>query len=546
MSDRWYQEAVIYSLDVETFADSDGDGVGDFQGLIGRLDYLARLGVTCIWLAPIHPTPGRDDGYDATDFYNVDPRLGTLGDFAELLQQAANRGIRVMIDLVVNHTSDEHPWFVSARSSPDSPYRDWYVWAAQAPADRYQGMVFPGEQSETWSYDRKAKAWYYHRFYDFQPDLNFASPAVRAEIKKIMTFWLRLGVSGFRMDAVPFIIELTEPGREPATMDFDFLTELRQHVQWHRGDVLLLAEANVEPGSIVQYFADAGGSNNRIHMLFDFMLNGSIVLALARRAPEPIVEALRLTPALPAGGQWATFLRNHDEIDLSRLTAEQREEVFAEFGPDEDARLYGRGIRRRLAPMLGGDRARLELAYSLQFTLRGTPVLRYGDEIGMGDDLSLPGRDAIRTPMQWSLLPGGGFSVADQPVRPVISTGPYSYQRVNVTAQRQNPDSLLAWFERMIHTLRESPEVGAGQCQPVDVKLPAGVLAHRADGVTGSMLFLHNLGTDEVRADLGFLADEADHPNQVLGDREYGPVGELDALELGRYGYRWIRLRRTP
>ncbi|MDT5038733.1 MAG: maltose alpha-D-glucosyltransferase / alpha-amylase [Micromonosporaceae bacterium] len=546
MSDRWYQEAVVYCLDVETFADSDGDGVGDFQGLIGRLDYLARLGVTCIWLAPIHPTPGRDDGYDATDFYAVDPRLGTLGDFSELLAQAANRGIRVMIDLVVNHTSDEHPWFVSARSSPDSPYRDWYVWAAQAPPDRYQGMVFPGEQSETWSYDRTARAWYYHRFYDFQPDLNFANPAVRAEVKKIMAFWLRLGVSGFRMDAVPFIIELTEAGKEPATMDFDFLTEMRQHVQWQQGDALLLAEANVEPGSIVEYFADAGGSSNRVHMLFDFMLNGSVVLALARRDPEPIVEALRLTPALPAGGQWATFLRNHDEIDLSRLTAEQREEVFAEFGPDENARLYGRGIRRRLAPMLGGDRARLELAYSLQFTLRGTPVLRYGDEIGMGDDLSLPGRDAIRTPMQWSLLPNGGFSVADQPVRPVISTGPYSYRRVNVTAQRQDPDSLLAWFERMIHTLRESPEVGAGHCRPVDVKLPAGVLAHRADGVTGSMLFLHNLGTDDVRADLGFLAVEADHPNQVFGDREYGPVGDLDALELGRYGYRWIRLHRTP
>jgi maltose alpha-D-glucosyltransferase/alpha-amylase len=348
------------------------------------------------------------------------------------------------------------------------------------------------------------------------------------------------------MDAVPFIIELTEAGKEPATMDFDFLTELRQCAQWQRGDALLLAEANVEPGSIVEYFADAGGSNNRIHMLLDFMLNGSVVLALARRDPESIVEALRSTPALPAGGQWATFLRNHDEIDLSRLTAEQRGEVFAEFGPDEQSQLYGRGIRRRLAPMLGGDRTRLELAYSLQFTLRGTPVLRYGDEIGMGDDLSLPGRDAIRTPMQWSLLRNGGFSVSDQPVRPVISAGPYSYQRVNVTDQRHDPHSLLAWFERMIHTLRESPEVGAGRCRPVDVKLPGGVLAHRADGPTGSMVFLHNLGTDDVQADLGFLADEADHPNQVFGDRDYGPVGQLDALDIGRYGYRWIRLHRTP
>ncbi|HEY4569510.1 MAG TPA: alpha-amylase family protein, partial [Kribbella sp.] len=374
MSEHWYREAVVYCVDVDAFADSNGDGVGDFQGLIGRLDYLTRLGVTCLWLHPIHPTPGRDDGYDVTDFYAVDPRLGTLGDFAELLHQADNRGIRVIIDLVVNHTSDEHPWFVSARSDPDSPYRDWYVWSQTEPPDRHQGMVFPGEQSETWTYDRRARAWYYHRFYDFQPDLNFANPAVRAEVKKIMAFWLQLGVSGFRMDAVPFIIELTEPGRSQSPMDFDFLTELRSHVAWRGGDAVLLAEANVEPEKLVDYFADAGGSNNRIHMLLDFMLNGRLVLALAREHPEAVIETLTETPALPPGAQWATFLRNHDEIDLSRLTAEQRDEVFAKFGPKPEMRLYDRDIRRRLAPMLGGDRRRLELAYSLQFTMRGTPV----------------------------------------------------------------------------------------------------------------------------------------------------------------------------
>jgi maltose alpha-D-glucosyltransferase/alpha-amylase len=546
MSEYWYREAVVYCLDIETFADSDDDGVGDIRGLIGRLDYLARLGVTCVWLAPIHPTPGRDDGYDITDFYNVDPRIGTLGDFAELVHQAANRGIRVMIDLVVNHTSDEHPWFVSARSSPDSPYRDWYVWSTDEPPDRYQGMVFPGEQRETWSYDRTAKAWYYHRFYDFQPDLNFANPAVREEAKKIMAFWLQLGVAGFRMDAVPFIIELTEPGKDPAPMNFGFLTELRRHAQWRRGDAVLLAEANVEPDQLADYFADAGGSNTRIHALFDFMLNGRLVLALARQDPEPIIDALRDTPMLPPGGQWATFLRNHDEIDLSRLTAEQRDQVFEQFGPDENMRLYNRGIRRRLAPMLGNDRRRLELAYSLQFTLRGTPVLRYGEEIGMGDDLSLPGRNAIRTPMQWSPSRGAGFSSAPELVRPVISGGEYGYEKVNVTAQRHDKDSLLGWFERMIHTLRESPEVGAGSCTHVDQKLPPGVLAHRADGPTGTMLFLHNLGTDDVTVDLGDLFEEAYDPNQVFGDQPYRPVGRLDALDLAGHGYRWIRLRRSP
>jgi maltose alpha-D-glucosyltransferase / alpha-amylase len=547
MSDRWYSEAVVYCLDIDSYADSDGDGIGDIRGLIGRLDYLARLGVTCLWLNPIHPSPSRDDGYDVTDFYTVDPRFGTLGDFAELLHLANNRGIKVIIDLVVNHTSDQHPWFQSARSSPDSPYRDWFVWSAEAPPDRFQGMVFPGEQNETWTYDKTAKAWYYHRFYEFQPDLNFANPAVREEVKKIISFWLQLGVAGFRIDAVPFIIELTDPGNSNSPKDLEFLTELRQHVQWRRADAVLLAEANVEPDQLPQYFGDQGGSANRLHMLFDFLLNGQIVLALARKNPEPIIEALRDTPTLPTGGQWATFLRNHDEIDLSRLTAEQRQDVLREFGPDEHMQLYDRGIRRRLAPMLSNDRRRMELAYSLQFSLRGTPVLRYGDEIGMGDDLSLPGRDAIRTPMQWSYLDNGGFSTAEAEklVRPVITGGEYGYEKVNVTAQRRDPSSLLSWFERMIRTLREAPEIGAGSCTHVDQVMPAGVLVHRADGATGTMLFLHNLGTDEVTVDLGNLYEEAELAIDVLSDEEYDPVGKLDALRLRPYGYRWIRLRRT-
>ncbi|MFY1578397.1 alpha-amylase family protein [Verrucosispora sp. WMMD703] len=547
MSDRWYSEAVVYCLDIDTYADSDGDGVGDIRGLIGRLDYLARLGVTCLWLHPIHPSPNDDDGYDVTDFYNVDPRFGTLGDFAELLHQASNRGIRVIIDLVVNHTSDQHPWFQSARSSPDSPYRDWYVWSEQEPTDRYQGMVFPGEQHETWTHDRTAKAWYYHRFYKFQPDLNTRNPAVRAEIKKIMSFWIQLGVAGFRMDAVPFIIERTEPGDPNPELDFEFLTELRQHVQWRRGDAVLLAEANVEPDHLPAFFGDSGGSANRVHMLFDFMLNGRLMLALARQDPEPVIEALRDTPALPEGGQWATFLRNHDEIDLSRLTAEQRNEVYAQFGPEEHMRIYDRGIRRRLAPMLGNDRRRIELAYSLQFALRGTPVLRYGEEIGMGEDLSLDGREAIRTPMQWSNQPNAGFSTAEPEklVRPVIDKGEFGYEKVNVTLQRRDRTSLLAWFERMIRTLREAPEIGSGSTTHIDVPMPPGVLAHRADGPTGTMVFLHNLGTTDAEVDLSQLQPEADLPIDVLADRNYDDVGKLDKLQLSGHGYRWIRLCRS-
>ncbi|GIE79691.1 trehalose synthase [Actinoplanes philippinensis] len=547
MSDRWYSKAVVYCLDIDSFADSDGDGCGDIRGLIGRLDYLSRLGINCLWLNPIHPSPGKDDGYDVSDFYNVDPRFGTLGDFAELLHQAANRGIKVIIDLVVNHTSDQHPWFLSARSSPDSPYRDWYVWSETAPPDRNQGMVFPGEQDETWSYDRTAKLWYYHRFYKFQPDLNIKNPEVRDEIKKICAFWLQLGVAGFRMDAVPFIIEETEPGNPSSPMDFGFLSELRQHVQWRRGDAVLLAEANVEPEMLTGYFGDEGGSSNRIHMLFDFMLNARLVLALARQDAEPIIDALRDSPKLPDGGQWATFLRNHDEIDLSRLTAEQRKDVIEQFGPEDHMQLYGRGIRRRLAPMLGNDRRRLELAYSLQFSLRGTPVLRYGEEIGMGDDLSLDGRNAIRTPMQWSLLPNGGFSSADPKdlVRPVITGGEFGFEKVNVTVQRHDSSSLLSWFERMIRTLKEAPEIGEGTCTHVDVPAPRGVLAHRADNGTGTMLFVHNLSDEPAVIDLSSLAADAEFPNDVLADQDYPEPDGLDKISIGGYGYRWIRMRRT-
>src|ERR1700712_4090208 len=307
MSDRWYEKAVICCADIDTFADSDGDGVGDIRGVIGRLDYLGRLGITCLGLNPIHPSPDRDDGYDVADFYNVDPRFGNLGDFAELLHEAGNLGIKVIIDLVVNHTSDQHAWFQSARSSPDSPYRDWYVWSETAPPDRHQGMVFPGEQNSTWSFDRTAKQWYYHRFYKFQPDLNIKNPQVKEEIKKICAFWLQLGVSGFRMDAVPFIIEETVAGDPNPPKDLNYLTELRQYIQWIKGDAVLLAEANVEPDQLKHFFGDGGGSSNRIHMLFDFMLNGRLMLALARRNPEGIIDALKDTPALPVGGQWATF-----------------------------------------------------------------------------------------------------------------------------------------------------------------------------------------------------------------------------------------------
>ena len=544
MSERWYKEAVIYCVEVDTFQDSNGDGYGDLRGLISRLDYLSRLGVTCLWLNPIHPTPNRDDGYDVADFYGVDERLGTLGDFAELVLQARERGIRILLDLVVNHTSDQHPWFRSARSDPDSPYRNWYVWSETEPRDRRQGIVFPGEQSETWTWDDEAHAWYFHRFYDFQPDLNWANPEVREEIKKVMGFWLQLGASGFRIDAAPFVLMMTKADDDDPPQDFGILDDWRQDVQWRRSDAVLLCEANVDADKLASYCQSAPGApNDRTHMLFDFLLNARMWLALARQDSEPVVEALREAPKLPAMAQQVTFLRNHDELDLSRLTKDQQQQVFRAFAPKPEMQLFGRGIRRRLAPMLRDDRRRIELAYSMQFTMPGTPVLRYGEEIGMGENLSLHGRDAIRTPMQWS--PRGGFSTADakECIRPVQSRGRYSTRQVNVESQQRDDGSLLRWFQRMIYTLRECPEVGVGTWQVVDVGLPSHVLAHRCDAPEGSMLFVHNLADKATTLDIGKLEGMTGRPSDVFADGPYDePTAKLAGLQLAGYGYRWLRL----
>jgi len=545
---RWYQQAVIYCIDVRSFQDSDGDGCGDLRGLISRLDYLARLGVTCLWLNPVHPSPLRDDGYDVADYYGVDPALGSLGDFAELCRRAGERGLRILLDLVVNHTSDQHPWFSSARQDPSSPFRDWYVWSEAEPPDRRQGVVFPGEQDATWNYDEEAGAWYFHRFYDFQPDLNWDNPGVRAEIAKVMAFWLQLGVSGFRIDAAPFVIEQTRPGVDPGPKDFAILDSWRQDTQWQRGDSVLLCEANVAAGDVGAYVGSRpDGPSDRAQMMFDFLINPKAWLALARQDAEPLIDGLTTAVRLPAGGQWATFLRNHDELDLSRLTDEQRGDVFSQFAPRSEMRLYGRGIRRRLASMLQGDRRRIELAYALQFSLPGTPVLRYGEEIGMGENLALADRDAIRTPMQWDDGRNAGFSTARaaELIRPVTMRGRYGAKQVNVRAQNRDPNSLLRWFENLVHTLRTAPEIGLGSCSVVDVALPRPVLAHRFDAPTGSVLLLHNLADVEVTVDIGPL-DGVDQPYDLLVDGPYdAPPGSLRGLRLHGWGYRWIRLFRS-
>jgi maltose alpha-D-glucosyltransferase/alpha-amylase len=455
----------------------------------------------------------------------------------------------VLLDLVVNHTSDEHPWFQSARSDPNSRYRDWYVWSAEEPPDRRQGTVFPGEQTETWTWDDAAQAWYFHRFYRFQPDLNWANPEVHAEISKVMAFWLELGASGFRIDAAPFVLEQTAPGVDPAPTDFSILDSWRQDTQWQRGDAILLCEANVPPSQVTAYLGSRpDGPSDRAHMVFDFLLNPKTWLALARQNAEPLIEALTSAVELPAYATWATFLRNHDELDLSRLTDEQRGDVFSAFAPKQEMRIYGRGIRRRLAPMLGNDPRRIELAYALQFSLPGTPVVRYGEEIGMGEMLDLSGREAIRTPMQWDDGPSAGFSTADLDalLRPLPRRGPFVPKRVNVRAQQRDPNSLLRWFQNLMYTLREAPEIGEGRCSVVDVPLPRAVLAHRFDSPSGAILLLHNLADEPVTVDIGPVPGMTMRPYDLLVDGPYdAPSRRLTGLELRGYGYRWIRLHRS-
>ena len=539
IEDLWYKNTIVYSLDLESFMDGDGDGVGDFEGLIRRLDYLHSLGVEVIWLAPFQRTPNRDNGYDISDFYAVDPRHGTGGDFVEFMHQARQRGIKVIIDLVVNHTSDEHPWFLAARESADSPYRDWYVWSKERPSDWNQGMVFPGVQESTWTFDRKARAYYYHRFFEHQPDLNMDNPQVRAEVRRIMGFWLELGVAGFRVDAVPFILETTVPGGGQGEMRFDYLSEMRAFLQWRAGDAVLLGEANVAPKETKTYFEGSGTGG--IHMMFNFWVNQHLFLALATGDARPLAKALKATRSLPRTAQWAHFLRNHDELDLGRLSDEQRAEVFARFGPEEGMQLYGRGIRRRLAPMLG-DRAHLELAYSVMFSLPGTPVLRYGDELGMGDDLTLKERDAVRTPMQWSAERNAGFSTADETYCPVIAGGVWGHERVNVEAQRRDPASLLNWTARMIRLRKECPEIGWGSWEILDTGSPH-VLAMRYDWRGNSLLVLHNFDRrpHEVRIDPGvegggLLADlRVDAEIRASDDGTH-------RIALDAFGYQWFRV----
>ena len=540
-SDLWWKNAVVYCLDPETFLDWNGDGTGDLTGLTERVDYLAGIGVTCMWLMPFYPSPNRDDGYDITDYYGVDPTLGTLGDFVALVRTAKDRGMRVIIDLVVNHTSSEHPWFRDARRSPDSPYRDFYVWRDEPPEDAHAEPVFPDAEDSVWSFDEEAGQWYLHHFYRHQPDLNFTNPKVREEISKVAGFWLQLGVDGFRVDAVPFLLEEGGVGGDVDLDPHEFLRDFRSFVSRRRGDATLLGEVNLPRSQLPAYF---GRDGDEIQLLFNFPVMQQMYLSLARADARPLAEAVRGTKLVEGAG-YANFVRNHDELTLDQLTDDERAEVFAAFGPEEDMQLFGRGLRRRLPPMLGDDQQRIRMVYSLLFSLPGTPVLFYGEEIGMGENLDIPGRMSVRTPMQWNDEANGGFSTAAASAlrRPVVE-GRYSPLAVNVAAQRRDPDSLLSWTERLIRRRRETPEIGWGTWAILRSDVRA-VFAHRCDWEGRTIVAVHNLSpeTDVVRIDIGEVPDGARIDDLLDGEVGVAKLeGSTLELKLEGYGFRWFRV----
>jgi maltose alpha-D-glucosyltransferase/alpha-amylase len=564
-SDLWWKNAIVYCVDTQAYLDTNGDGIGDLDGLTQSIDYLAGLGVTCLWLMPIYPSPERDYGYDVADYYGVAAKYGTLGDLVELVRAARERGIRVIADLVVNHTSKDHPWFQAARSDRASIYHDFYVWADERPPNAHKGVIFPGQQDRIWSFDRAARRWYMHRFHPHQPDLNINDPLVRNEIHKVMGFWLELGLSGFRVDAVPFLIEQVG-GSNPAVADpHGYLRDLRDFMTRRRGDAILLAEAN-EPANKLTAFV--GEHGDQMHMLFNFIVNQALYLAFVRGNAQPVRDALGSLPALPPEAQWANFIKNHDEQSLDKLTGAERAEVFAAFGPRASMQLYGRGIRRRFPTMVGGDRRRMELAYSLLFTLPGTPVLFYGEEIGLGDDQRLADREAVRVPMQWSPRPGAGFTAAEtdrMPRRPVRE-GPFGYHELNVESLRADPGSFLNWMERAIRTRKEWPEFGWGTWRVLGTRNDA-TLAVLTTWDGESALAVHNFSAAPTRVSVRLPAEAAGGPwREIFGPAEggqpdnrtddshreraasssKGPRGGRLTLELEPYGYRWFGSREAP
>ena len=540
----WYKDAVVYELHVRAFGDSDGDGIGDFPGLTARLDYLARLGVTAIWLLPFYPSPLRDDGYDIADYAGINPSYGRLRDFKTFLREAHRRGLRVITELVLNHTSDQHPWFQRARrAAPGSRYRDFYVWSDNP--DRYHEarVIFEDYETSNWTWDPVAGAYFWHRFFSHQPDLNFDNPEVRSTMLGVVDRWFEMGVDGVRLDAVPYLFERDGTNCENLPETHGFLKELRAHIDERFPGRMLLGEANQWAEDAVAYFGDPDQGGDECHMAFHFPLMPRLFMSLRMEDRYPVIDILEETPPIPEGGQWAIFLRNHDELTLEMVTDEERDYMYRAYAADPQTRVNV-GIRRRLAPLMQNDRRKIELLNGLLFALPGTPVLYYGDELGMGDNVYLGDRDSVRTPMQWSPDRNAGFSVANpqQLYLPVIIDPEYHYETVNVEAQEANPSSLLSWMRRIIALRHHHTVFGRGSIEflyPENAKVLAFVRADEHERV----LVVANLSRFAQSAALDLHEYRGARLFELFGGTEFGQVGEGQyQLTLGPYGFYWFAL----
>ncbi|GEL71491.1 maltose alpha-D-glucosyltransferase [Myxococcus virescens] len=538
----WYKKALIYELHLRAFHDSNGDGHGDIPGLIEKLPYLQDLGINCLWLLPHYPSPLRDDGYDIADFYGVHPDYGTLADFQRLVDEAHKRDIRVITELVVNHTSDQHPWFQEARSDPNSPKRNWYVWSDTD--EQYKGarIIFLDTERSNWTWDPVAKQYFWHRFFSHQPDLNYDNPEVQEAMLDVMRFWLNMGVDGFRCDAVPYLFEREGTNCENLPETHAFLKRLRKTIDSEYKGKMLLAEANQWPADVRVYFGDG----DEFHMGFHFPVMPRLYMAVRREDRTPIVEIMQQTPDIPDNCQWAIFLRNHDELTLEMVTDEDRDYMYREYATDPRMRI-NLGIRRRLAPLMDNGRRRIELMHSLLFTLPGTPVLYYGDEIGMGDNIYLGDRNGVRTPMQWTGDRNAGFSRADYArlYAPVIADPVYGYQSINVEAQERVKSSLLHWVKRMIRIRQRYPVFSLGNLRFLQTD-NRKVLAFIREWEGQTVLVVCNLSRFAQPAVLDMREWEGAVPVELIGETPFPRVSEIPyQLSMGPFMFLWFRLDRS-
>jgi maltose alpha-D-glucosyltransferase / alpha-amylase len=538
---RWYKDAIIYQVHVRAMFDSNGDGIGDFRGLAQKLDYLQDLGINAIWLMPFFPSPLRDDGYDISDYTSVHPNYGTLEDFKVFLDAARERGIRVIIELVLNHTSDQHPWFQESRKAVDNPRRDWYVWSDTDNRYRDTRIIFLDTEMSNWAWDPISKAYYWHRFFSHQPDLNYDNPAVREEMWNVMKFWLELGVDGFRLDAVPYLVEREGTSCENLPETHGVLKELRQRLDQSFSGRMLLAEANQWPADLRAYF----GEGDEFHMAFHFPLMPRMFMGLKLEDRKPITEILQQTPPIPDSCQWCLFLRNHDELTLEMVTDMERDYMYDEYAHDKGMRL-NLGIRRRLAPLLENDRRRIELMNGLLMSLPGTPVIYYGDEIGMGDNIYLGDRNGVRTPMQWDGGWNAGFSSADPEslYSALIQSSVYGFQSVNVRAQNRSPHSLLSWMRRIIQVRKSSAIFGRGS---IEFLYPENhrVLAFVRQLGDETILAVNNLSASAQAVELDLGRFKGNILVEMSGRNIFPRVGDLPYLmTLGPYQFYWFHLRR--